>query len=71
MLNFHKLNIKWFAAGIFLLILGYLLMGWTGAGNLYDEKIFSFRKLTVAPILLLIGYGFIGVSIMNRKKNEV
>ena len=70
-LNFHKLNIKWFVAGIFLLILGYILMGWTSAGGTYEETVFGSRKLTVAPIILLLGYGFIGVSVMNRKKNEV
>lgn len=69
MLNFHKLNIRWLVAGIFLLILGYIILGWTPSGNLsYTEIVFSWHQLNLAPVIILSGYLLIGISIMVRTK---
>jgi hypothetical protein len=69
-LNFLKLNIRWLGLGIFLLILGYIILGWGASGNKsYEETVFAWHKLTLAPIILLIGYAMIGLSIMLREKN--
>jgi len=69
-LNFLKLNIRWLGLGIFLLILGYIILGWSASGNKsYEETVFAWHKLTLAPIILLMGYAMIGLSIMLRKKN--
>jgi hypothetical protein len=68
-LNFLKMNIKWLLFGILLLLLGYIVLGWTPASALsFEERIFAWHKLTLAPILLLSGYVLIGVSIMVRSK---
>jgi len=69
MLNYLKLNIKWLFAGIFLLILGYIILGWNSPDKkTYEETVFAWHKLTLAPIFLLTGYLFIGISIMIRSK---
>ncbi len=69
-LNYLKLNIRWLVLGIFFLILGYLILGWNASGNKsYEETVFAWHKLTLAPIILLMGYTMIGLSIMLRKKN--
>lgn len=61
-LPFTKTNYILFIAGLFVLILGYVLMG-TGELN-------STQSLTVAPLVLLFAYLVIfPVSIMYRKKN--
>jgi hypothetical protein len=68
-LNYLKLNIKWLVAGIFFLLLGYVVLAWNPAGNKsYEETVFAWHKLTLAPIILLSGYVFIGISIMIRPK---
>jgi hypothetical protein len=68
-LNFLKLNIKWFTAGIILLLLGYIVMGWTSAtASSFEAKIYAWHKVTLAPVLLLSGYLLIGISIMVRSK---
>ena len=55
--NKDKLNFQWpykrknyvlFGIGVFVIILGYLIM--------YLGEVNSFQSLTVSPILLLIGY---------------
>ena len=61
-LPFTKTNYILFIAGLFVLILGYVLMG-TGELN-------STQSLTVAPIILLIAYLVIfPVSILYRDKD--
>ena len=68
-LNYLKLNIKWLITGIFLLILGYVILGWNASGNKsYEETVFAWHKLTLAPIILLVGYVCIGLSIMIRTR---
>ena len=55
--NKEKINFQWsykrknyvlFAIGVFVIIVGYLIM--------YLGKVDSFQSLTLSPILLLIGY---------------
>lgn len=51
-----------FGAGILTIIIGYFVMG---SGDTY-----SFRSLTLAPIILLIGYlVLIPVAILYKKKH--
>jgi hypothetical protein len=57
--------------GICFIILGFILM--TGGGsndpNLFNKEMFSPRRLTVSPILILIGFGIEIVAIMKRPKD--
>ncbi len=55
--NKEKINFQWpykrknyvlFAIGVFVIIVGYLIM--------YLGEVDSFQSLTLSPILLLIGY---------------
>lgn len=56
--------------GIATLLLGYALM--SGGGNpdpaVFDESIFSERRITIAPMVVLIGYCLVGYSIMFKAK---
>jgi len=61
-LPFTKVNYTLFLIGLFVIILGYVLMG-TGGLN-------STQSLTVSPIILLIGYlVIIPLAIMYHRKN--
>ena len=57
--------------GVALIILGFVLM--TGGGskdpNVFNEDMFDFRRLTLAPILILTGFGIEIVAIMKRPKD--
>jgi len=61
-LPFTKTNYILFIAGLFVIILGYILMG-TGELN-------STQSLTVSPIVLLIGYLVVfPIAILYKKKD--
>lgn len=59
------------AIGFVVIVLGFILM--TGGGdndpNVFDaQKLFSFRRITLAPILVLAGFAFEIYAIMKRPK---
>jgi uncharacterized membrane protein YbhN (UPF0104 family) len=55
---------------VFLILLGYLLM--TGprnqGGDSFNYDIYSFRRITLAPFVLLSGYILVIISIMYTSK---
>ncbi len=68
-LNFLKLNVRWLAVGVILLILGYVILGWNSASvKSYEETVFAWHKLFLAPVILLLGYSIIGLSVMLQSK---
>ena len=65
---FERRNYLFFLIGIGLLVLGYLLMSGGGVEdpNEFSEAIFSFRRITLAPLMFMLGYGVIFYSILKR-----
>ena len=65
-----KENFMYIAIGVVILIIGFLLM----AGGKYDDpevfnpEIFSFRRITLAPIVVVGGFMFIIWAIMKKPK---
>lgn len=68
---FGKENYILMIVGVGLIILGFILM--TGGGskdpNVFNEEMFDFRRLTLAPIMVLIGFGIGIVAIMKKPKD--
>lgn len=68
-----KENYMLLAAGFVVIIIGYLLMSGGGSNdpNVFDEsKLYSFRRITLAPIVIFIGFIIEGVAIMWKPKNR-
>lgn len=69
---FNRDNYIFLLIGIAFIFIGFLLM--TGGGsddpNVFSEDIFNFRRLTLAPILILIGYGIEIYAIMKKPKQK-
>lgn len=65
-LKFLKLNIRWLIVGVLLIILGYVIMAWNSTGTHAEDEVYAWHKLTLAPIILLLGYIVIGVSIFMK-----
>jgi hypothetical protein len=69
-----KQNYKLLAIGFAIIIIGFLLMigGGTKDPNVFNaDEIFSFRRITLAPILILFGFVFEIYAIMKKpKENE-
>jgi hypothetical protein len=68
---FGKENYRLLLIGLALILVGFLLMigGGSRDPNVFSEDIFNFRRLTLAPILVLAGY-VVGIfAIMKRPKD--
>jgi hypothetical protein len=71
-LAFTRTNYRLLLIGIAIVIIGYMLMAGGGSGdpNVFDEnEIFSTRRITVAPIVCMIGYLFVVYAIMKKTKD--
>jgi hypothetical protein len=70
-LPFKKINYMLLIGGVVTVILGYMLMSGGGSAdpNVFNgEELFSFRRITLAPLVILIGYVIVGAGIMYRSK---
>ena len=67
-----KENYKLMAIGFAIIVIGFILMAGGGSDdpNVFNEEIFSFRRITLAPIVLLIGFGFEIYAIMKKPKSD-
>ena len=56
---FGKKNYKWMFIGLACIALGFILMGGGGSDdpNVFNPEIFSWRRIRLAPTLVLIGFG--------------
>lgn len=52
-----KRNVLYIIAGFVVMLLGYVLMSGGGSDdpNVFNEEMFSFRRIVLAPIVILIG----------------
>jgi hypothetical protein len=66
-----KENYKYIAIGAGILIIGFLLMagGKATDPNEFNPEIFSFRRITLAPIVVVGGFVFIIWAIMRKPKD--
>ena len=69
-LVFGKRNYLWIIGGFVIMVIGYLLMtgGSMPSKDVWDESlIYSFRRVTLAPFLILLGIVFQVVGIFSKK----
>lgn len=64
---------KMILIGFGIVVLGFVLMmgGGSSDPNMFNYEIFSFRRITLAPIVVLGGFGFIFWAIMRKPKKEI
>ncbi|MFZ4106657.1 DUF3098 domain-containing protein [Flavobacterium sp.] len=67
---FDKVNYKFLLIGIAVIAVGFILM--TGGGsndpNVFNEDVFNFRRIKLAPTTVLIGFGITIYSIFKKSK---
>jgi hypothetical protein len=68
---FEKENYKWMLIGLGVIVLGFLLMigGGSDDPQVFNEAIFSFQRITLAPLLILAGYVIEIFAIMKRPRD--
>ncbi|HTO36422.1 MAG TPA: DUF3098 domain-containing protein [Flavobacterium sp.] len=69
---FEKTNYKILIIGIVVIIAGFLLMSGGGSKDpsVFSEEIFSFRRIRLAPTMVLAGFGIVIYSILKNPKNN-
>ena len=61
---------KMIIIGFAIVIFGFILMTGGGSESLeeFSYEIFSFRRITLAPIVVLVGFGVVFWAIMRKPK---
>lgn len=69
---FEKENYKFMIIGLAVIALGFILMAGGGSDdpNVYNPEIFSWRRIRLAPTLVLIGFGIEVYAILLKPKSS-
>jgi len=68
---FQKDNFMWMAIGAVVIVIGFFLMagGKSSDPNVFNpDEVYSSRRITIAPILILIGLGIEIYAIFRNPK---
>ena len=67
---FESSNYKILLIGLGVIALGFILMAGGGSDdpNVFSEEIFNFRRIRLAPTVVLIGFGITIYSIFKKSK---
>ena len=66
-----KLNLILIGISFLIIVLGFALMAGAPSGATeYNPDIFSFRRITVGPMISLAGFVMMIVAILWRKKDK-
>ncbi|MFY7811146.1 MAG: DUF3098 domain-containing protein [Flavobacterium sp.] len=70
-LLFKKENYKFLLIGLGIIAIGFILMagGGTDDPNVFSPEIFNFRRIRLAPTVVLIGFGVVFYSIFKKSNN--
>ena len=65
---FESVNYKFLLIGLGVIALGFILMSGGGSDDpkVFSEDIFSFRRIRIAPTVVLIGFGIVIYSIFKK-----
>lgn len=63
-------NYKLMIIGLVVIVIGFILMigGGSDDPNVFNPQVFSFRRITLAPIVALAGFLFEIYAIMKKPK---
>lgn len=69
---FSATNYKILIIGLVVIALGFILMsgGANENPNVFNEDVYSFRRVRLAPTVVLIGFGITIYSILKKSKSE-
>lgn len=69
---FKKSNYRIMIIGIAFIVIGFLLMAGGGSDdpNIFSNEIYNFRRIRLAPTLVLIGFGIQVYAILYKNKTK-
>ncbi|AMA50497.1 MULTISPECIES: DUF3098 domain-containing protein [Flavobacterium] len=67
---FEKVNYKFLLIGVAIIAFGFILMSGGGSEDpaVFNPEIFSFRRIRLAPTVVLAGFGIVIYSIFKQDK---
>lgn len=73
---FNKENYKWLIIAVGVIVLGFCLMAGGGSDdpNVFSEEVLSPRRITLAPIVVMIGFALVVFAILKgspKKDNSI
>ena len=70
---FDKVNYKWLLIGLGVIVLGFILMSGGGSDDpkVFSEDIFNFRRIRLAPTVVLLGFGITIYSIIKNPSSGI
>ena len=69
---FEKDNYLWMLGGIAIMAIGFILMAGgksTDPNQFHADQVYSARRITIAPILILAGIGLEIFAIFRKRKS--
>lgn len=66
---FEKNNYLILIIGIAVIVIGFILMSGGGSDDpkVFNEAVFNFRRIRLAPAIVLVGFGITIYSIFKKK----
>ena len=67
---FDRDNYKWLLIGIAVIAVGFILMSGGGSDDpkVFNDAVFNFQRIRLAPTVVLIGFGITIFSIFKSSK---
>ena len=65
-----KLNLILIAVSFVIIVIGFALMVREPSGEVYNPDIFSFRRITVGPMIALFGFVLMLFAILFHRKKK-
>jgi len=69
---FGPQNYRLLLIGLLVIVIGFILMtgGKSDDPNVFNPEIFSWRRITLAPLVVLAGFVIEGIAIMKKPKES-
>ena len=69
---FDKINYRILLIGIVIIAAGFILMSGGGSDDpkVFNDSVFDFRRIRLAPTMVLIGFGITIYSILKNPKKQ-
>ena len=65
-----KLNLYLIAVSFAIIVIGFALMAGAPSGETYNPDIFSFRRITLGPMISLLGFVLMIFAILFKGKKK-
>ena len=67
-----KENLRLLMIGFLIIIVGFILMigGGSADPTVFNKEIFSFQRITLAPVVVMIGFVFEIYAIMKKPESD-